>query len=97
MLIGCPRLNIKNLWPKHVRSKIIECGSISSPIYKNSILIRKHCYCSILLEKCNKKITLKNQIVRNHFRKQLKTNFKNVLLENLKSLSYIERTATGKN
>ena len=55
MLIGCPRLNIKNLFPKLVRSKIIECGSISSPIYKNNILIRKHCYCSIVLEKYNQK------------------------------------------
>ena len=81
----------------HARCKILELGSISGFTNQNSILIFKHYYCRILLEKYNEKKLF--QMIRNYFRKQLKVNSKSLLRENLKMWNniWLKKAATATN
>ena len=81
----------------HARSKILELDSISGFTNQNSILIFKHYYCRILLEKYNEKKLF--QMIRNYFRKQLKVNSKSLLRENLKMWNniWLKKAATATN
>lgn len=78
----------------HARANVLELDSISGSTNQNSFLIFKHCYCWILLEKCNEKKFF--QVVRNHFEKQLKVHSKNGSCETIFVEKYLTESAKQK-